>query len=503
MFFKKKINFEDEVKNVYSLIVQNKTKQAQKSLLRLLKNKDFPSSLDIEVARIYFGLNNLKSAYEYYLKSEQFNINQNDLFNLVEITIALNLSEKCQYYCEKILEFEPNNIKILDTILKNQINNNQLYSALEVIEKMLVLEKNIVDFNKLKFLKANINYDIKQYDNAESSILELLTTDENNTQYLILLSNIYREKNLQSELLTVLNKIYTLTKQIQDSREIATILFNQKDFQRTEEFIINCDETDILLKKILIETNIEQQKYNVALDRINNFLAEDKNNFEFYKLKAQILIKKQQFKSAIDLLENSVDFVDLVYLDEINLLLKNVHIEYSKYLLNKKNFEQAFSVLEDAVKYGTDDDNIYYTIAKCNLEICDYKKAILNLSKAIEINPQNHELYELMSEIYYKHENIEQAISQQFEAVKINPTNLYSLSKLAFLYTRVGDFNLALTYYSKALMVNKNSDEVHYNIALCYHKLGDFLKANEHYKKALELNNNNSSALKNLRILND
>lgn len=502
MFFKKNINFEEEIKKIKYLITQNKTKQIQRLTEKLLKNKSFPNDLDIEIARIYFAINNFKSAYEYYLKAEQHKINQNDLLNLVEITLNLNLDTKCQYYCEKILELTPNNIKILDIILKNQINQNQLYSAIETLDKMLAIEKNIIDFNKLKYLKASINFDIKQYENSESNILELLTTDENNVQYLTLLSKIYREKDLKNELLTVLNKIYSLTKQIQDAREIVNILFSLKQFDKIEDFVLNCEMTDINLKKVLIETNLEQQKYNLALDRINNFLLNDKNNFEFYKLKAQILIKKQQFKSAIDLLENSVDFVDLVYLDEINTLLKNVHIEYSKYLLNKKNFEQAFSVLEDAVKYGTDDDNIYYTIAKCNLEICDYKKAILNLSKAIEINPQNFELYELMSEIYYKNENIEQAISQQLEAVKINPTNSYVLSKLAFLYTRIDDYNSALIYYTKALSLNEKSDELYYNLALCFHKINDIQNAIKNYQKALELNKDNSSALKNLQILN-
>ena len=503
MFFKKKINFEEEIKKIKYLITQNKTKQIQRLTEKLLKNKSFPNDLDIEIARIYFAINNFKSAYEYYLKAEQHKINQNDLLNLVEITLNLNLDTKCQYYCEKILELTPNNIKILDTILKNQINQNQLYSAIETLDKMLAIEKNIIDFNKLKFLKANLCSDTKQYDVSETFLLELLATDENNTNYLIALSVIYREKEMSEELLTILNKIYTITHQIQDAREIANILFNQKNFQKTEDFIINCEETDILLKKILIKTNIQQQKYNVALERVNNFLLYDKNNFEFYKLKAQILIKKQQFKSAIDLLENSVDFVDLVYLDEINSLLKDVHIEYSKYLLNKKNFEQAFAILEDAVKYGSEDDNIYYTIAKCNLEICDYKKAILNLSKAIEINPQNYELYELMSEIYLKNENIEQAINQQLEAVKINPTNFYSLSKLAFLYTRTENFNSALSYYLKALQQNKNSDLLNYNIALCYHKTGDYNKAKEYYEKTLELNKQNPSALNNLKILNN
>ena len=118
----------------------------------------------------------------------------------------------------------------------------------------------------------------------------------------------------------------------------------------TEEFILACSATDFYIKKILIQTNIEQRKYNAALDRINKFLLNDQKNFEFYKLKATILIKKLQFKAAIDLLENSVDFVDIVYLEEINSLLKNAHIEFSKYLLARRNYEQAFGILENASK---------------------------------------------------------------------------------------------------------------------------------------------------------
>ena len=63
MFFKKKINFEEEIKNIYSLLVQNKLQKAHKLLSNLIKAKNFPQALNIDIARIYFDLNNNKSSY--------------------------------------------------------------------------------------------------------------------------------------------------------------------------------------------------------------------------------------------------------------------------------------------------------------------------------------------------------------------------------------------------------------------------------------------------------
>ncbi len=503
MFFGRKVNFEDKIKEINSQIEKGKFSNAQKMLLKLLKNKDFPENLTLQAARIFFKTKDYKKALEYYQLGElHAEPNTNDLLNLVEITNQLNLSEECKTYCEKVLETDSDNLKILDILLQHQISQNSLYSAIDTIDKMLVIQKNIVDFNKLKLLKSNIFYDLKQYDNAEKVILEILETEENNAKYLRHLADIYREKQMKQELLTVLKNLYSQNGQIQDAREIATILFEQKNYNDAENFIMSCSETDFYIKKILIETNIAQEKYNAALDRLNAFLLDDNQNFEFYKLKATVLIKKQQFKAAIDLLQNSVDFVDTVFLEEINTLLKNVHIAFSKYLLSKKNYEQAFAVLENTSKYGSEDDIIYYTIAKCNFEIRDYKKALLNLSKAIEINPTNFDAYELMSKIYLQNDNIEQAILHQLEAVKINPANFYALAKLGFLYSQNTDFNSALIYFLKANAINGNDSNINYNIALCYHKLNNTEEARKYYERALEIDNSNSNALTNLEILN-
>lgn len=177
---------------------------------------------------------------------------------------------------------------------------------------------------------------------------------------------------------------------------------------------------------------INNKKYNETLKITNRFLAQDKDNIEMLKLRAQVYYIQDDYNKAI------VDFNHLLSLNQTDTFifekLANSYYANQEYL----NAIQIYNTLIDNSE--EENANYFYNRGKAYGFLEKNQKAEENIKKAIEIKTQTFE-----NEYFY----------------------------LGYFYQKEKNLDRALFYYKKSIKENKKHLEAHFQIAVINDYKGD------------------------------
>lgn len=110
-------------------------------------------------------------------------------------------------------------------------------------------------------------------------------------------------------------------------------------------------------------------------------------------------------------------------------------------------YTEAHAILAREAGDGSRDAEIYYWLAKCDLELREYDEMIVHAERAVELSPDNSEYHNLLGRAYGRkaehHANwfsglsLAKKIRGEFErAVELNPRNVKAQRDLASYYAR-------------------------------------------------------------------
>ena len=133
-------------------------------------------------------------AIDYYL--EGYNTNSaaiNGLEQALQISIATNNFNKAEQICELLLDEQPNNTKILQTLIDLSLYNNNYELSLKMLNKLEKLNGTSIE---LSIQKSAIYEEIKDEEKSIAVLLEVLEKDSMDIRILDRLVNLYiNQKN--------------------------------------------------------------------------------------------------------------------------------------------------------------------------------------------------------------------------------------------------------------------------------------------------------------------
>jgi class 3 adenylate cyclase/Tfp pilus assembly protein PilF/tRNA A-37 threonylcarbamoyl transferase component Bud32 len=124
-------------------------------------------------------------------------------------------------------------------------------------------------------------------------------------------------------------------------------------------------------------------------------------------------------------------------------------------------FFSRFSLLNGSSKNETDPDNHglsakYVEQALKDLRERNYDQAITKLNQAIKVNPSNSTAWSTMAAVSIYQNDFEQAIKQSRQALTLDNTNSDAYYNLAYALEEKGDNNQALENYTHAIRVDSS-----------------------------------------------
>lgn len=296
----------------------------------------------------------------------------------------------------------------------------------------------------------------------------------------------------------------------------------------------------------LARTDIKEQNYTLAVQRLNFALKTSPYNVEAFFLRAMAKHQLGDFQGAV------IDYSHCIRLapssaaayqnrglsrakmgDNKNAILdfdRSIKYDPSNYFIfiNKaysqlqiQDFEGAIKSCDRAISMNEYMESGYLFRGIAYAEMDQHDIAILDYSKTIEINPKNEEAYLrralsnndnldyslaiidcdsaigidstssmgyfVKANIYAERLDYDKAIYNYDKVIKLTPTNALAYFNRANVEVRQNEYTKAAYDYRQVTKINPENILGHFNLALTYHKLERYDLAIESYSKTIEL----------------
>ena len=195
----------------------------------------------------------------------------------------------------------------------------------------------------------------------------------------------------------------------------------------------------------------KEGKYQTAITFINRAIEKDKNEPEFYVLRAKANYKIGNKNLTMDDLNKSIELAN--------------------------NF------------------TAFHLRGKLFLETNQLDKAKEDLRNAYDINQESADLLFDLGYLEYMNGENQLALEYYSKAAKYNSRNPNTYVNIGNLYAMMGDSKTAIDNYSKALVLDTTDGVAYYNRANEKMLLGDFTGAVEDYENSLLIDSLNITTL--------
>ena len=212
-----------------------------------------------------------------------------------------------------------------------------------------------------------------------------------------------------------------------------------------------------------------------SMESVSSYLI----NFDNHLKLAQIYLKKQFYKSAVEDLQNII---------RANPEDKIAHNALGYAFLLQNNLTEAEKEFRKVISLDPFYKEAYVNLGQVYLRQGDYGSAIKMTQRSIVLDPLDPAAYNNLAQIYVNQGEYMRAIEQFKNAINADPDFIPAYNNLGVLYLdRIGLPQQASFQFQKVLSINPNSARAYYNLGRTYIKLNKFGQAKQMFQKAINL----------------
>lgn len=336
----------------------------------------------------------------------------------------------------------------------------------------------------------------EEFNKAEKLLREVIELFPSQPEALLKLAIIFFNQNRFDDGFKLINKSLLVNpKQPEALFNYTVALYNSSDFlkaiQVSEEFIkINNTNSDIYFIRGLIFKSIDN--LDKSLENYYLSIKYNPNNSHAYLNASSILIEKNAFQDAINLLtqaKNYIIFSSQLFFN-LGLALQKIY----NYLDANSCYSQAIQLEPNYVEAI---NNRGLTFLKRE----QYIEALNDFDSALIIKKDYVDYINNKSIALLKLGRVNDALLQASYAEILNPKSIYAHINKANAFIQLFKFDKALLCLEIAKKLDSNNAEIYISLAFLYEQKKEFIPAIENYKLALSLDPNLHQASFNLSVL--
>ncbi len=439
------------------------------------------------------------------------------LSQISHLYFLMNNFERSLEYAEKILDINPEHIDTLKTVVSINKINKKYARALENSEKLYKLEPTVENF----ICYLEILTECNQFNTIVSEIEKSkFNYEQRKNEKLLLLEGYARLKlNQTFKAIGIFQEIIKMYPENTDARFYLGVIYYQKHQETEAEKLflsildeIQCDRTYNYLGLI----KLDQQKIADAINYFQFAIKIESNNAFYhynlgtaYSLNGWLPEAENEFKNAISIEpENIIYNYSLAYLyyerndikkatesvDKILELDANyIDAIILKALIQSKSGKivEAKNLLESLLSKTTQNDFLYYALAKIYKEFPLYQKAIECLQEALFVKPESLEYLSELADCYCEIERYQVAQDILTKVLYLNKHFIYAHLLMAKINLKQGKYQAALKIVENTLKLDNSAAEAYKYKSIIYAAQGLKQRSIENAKIALSLQPSN------------
>ncbi|WP_452603317.1 tetratricopeptide repeat protein [Pontimicrobium sp. MEBiC06410] len=241
--------------------------------------------------------------------------------------------------------------------------------------------------------------------------------------------------------------------------------------------------------------SFESKDYKTALKQIDNAIAIDSSNVDFYFLKGSSYLELGEVLESYK-----------VYSKAINKFPKNAALynQRSTLLYYSKEYNAALKDISKAIEMEANDTlRNEYLINRGSIKgkKRDFTGSYKDLIKAYKFNPKHLGTLTNLGAVCDEIGKGDETLKYLLEAVAVDSTFYPVYNNIGFKYQEMGDHKKAIKYFNKVLKYNIEDPFAYSNRSYNWLKLGDTEKAMEDINKSIELFSENSYAYRTRALI--
>ncbi|PJA96527.1 MAG: hypothetical protein CO129_06065 [Ignavibacteriales bacterium CG_4_9_14_3_um_filter_34_10] len=412
------------------------------------------------------------------------------------------------------------------SLSKNYLRLNKLLSALGHAKSAVKIEPANTEF---LMQLGSIYFLSRQLDSASTVFEKIIGLDSSNHQAYFYLGQTYEEKKPLAALEvynTLLKKVGAEWEVLIRVAELNTRLgFPDKTIETIKD-LIKLDPSNIQLQKFFIESLLQNQKYDEAIEVADKNLISFPDDIELieYKAKAFFSLKKieKSTEEYLKLIENpQLDYtkkfiIASAFMAESNkdsIVIPFAYKVISKIQSDSADWQTSAFLGELALKMERDSLAVFHfkdaiSKAEWNTQLWErlgilmfdlkkYNELESNLLKAAEKYPENFVINLLLGLSFGQSNKHAVAYEYLVKAAKINPNDITALHALGFTLQQLKRNEEAIPFLKDALKIQPNNIEILSTLGLVYEGLKYWNKSDSLYEYILIKEPDNALILNN------
>lgn len=228
------------------------------------------------------------------------------------------------------------------------------------------------------------------------------------------------------------------------------------------EKCLDIDPNNAAVNYELAITDLENHRYELALERAEKAVANDSSNYWYYRLLGSIYYQRGESEKRLKTLSKIVSLVP-----------KNPEFraEYIQALLEAESFQKAIIQLDTLEQIVGPTEKIIEQKKKLYLFLNDAEGAASEIQKLIDLNPRDVNAYGMLAQLYMNDRQSEKALSVYEKLLKINPKEPRAHLNLAEYYRSIDEVEKSVYHLKIALRNPELSIDTKVSVMLTFFKL--------------------------------
>ena len=332
-------------------------------------------------------------AIDYYIEGYNTNsIATNGLEQALQISIATNNFGKAEYICELLLDEQPNNDKILQTLLDLSLFNNNYELSLKTLTKLETLNGISTETS---IQKSAIYEELKDQDKAVKVLLEIVEKDSQDINLLDRLVNLYINNKNNMQAMVYNRKIIDLFPE--DPRGYINNAIISMGNKKPEEAVL-CLSPHV---NMFLKDFTYQYLLGTAYYQINDY----GNSKKYLKNALEIYPQSKNTKHNLALIYDATsewDESDKLYMELISndSTDAQAYNNYAYSLVERgENIEFALELSKNAIRLEPKSAAYLDTIGWIYYKLSLYDEALIYIRESMSIDSNNVIIREHFDEI--------------------------------------------------------------------------------------------------------
>jgi tetratricopeptide (TPR) repeat protein len=446
---------------------------------------------------------------------------ENALFILAGVYIALDESPKANQLYQKILVINPKNSEACLFLAKSYFEKEDIKNA---HQKLNDCQKKNPEDGTYAYYRGKFYLEKSKYENALKAFQESLKLNPELFQAALAIGLIYEEQEKTKSAINVYRSY--LNRDLQNKfilSRLVNLLFSESRYEEVipyAEVLSSIDPMDLNLKVKLGILYADTKQFSKAILVFQDIESQVPDSDKIIYYLGAIFQEMKEYQKSIDYFSKIpndstlfVDsnmqiaemFKDLTLSQKENDDFKNQFLEFTDknsehpdlavYMnIMRANYYESHNQIEKAIasmenikgKKGYSENQDYY-LAVLFEKKGDHQKSISIMEQIIQENPRHaHALNFIGYSWLERGNNLDLAHQYIKKAVELSPEDGFIRDSLGWYYYTVGNYEKALEHVQKAKELVENDVVIAKHLGLIYQKLKNFQLAKKYLNEAFQ-----------------